>query len=100
MTAAHVAIARARRADCVELVQANQASRDQHLPWVEPFIDASGFDAWFARMQTGAHVGLVARDTESGRVVGVVKLSEIVLGVFQSAYLAITAWSGAPEPDA
>jgi hypothetical protein len=46
MTAAHVAIARARRADCVELVQANQASRDQHLPWVEPFIDASGFDAW------------------------------------------------------
>jgi ribosomal-protein-alanine N-acetyltransferase len=82
-----VAIARARRADCADLVQANQANRCHHLPWAEPFTNAQGFDAWFARMLTGAHVGLVARDTESGRVVGVVNLSEIVLGVFQSAYL-------------
>jgi hypothetical protein len=36
-------------------------------------------------MQTGAHVGLVARDTENERIVGVVNLTEIVLGIFQSA---------------
>jgi [ribosomal protein S5]-alanine N-acetyltransferase len=84
---ARVAIAPARRADCADLVQANQASRHHHLPWSEPFTDASGFDAWFARMHTGAHVGLVARDAASGRVVGVVNLMEIVLGIFQSAYL-------------
>jgi [ribosomal protein S5]-alanine N-acetyltransferase len=85
--AAHVAIAPARRADCTALVDANRASRDYHLPWAEPFTDAPGFAAWFARIQTGPHGGLVARDTASGRVVGVVNLSEIVLGVFQGAYL-------------
>jgi [ribosomal protein S5]-alanine N-acetyltransferase len=41
----------------------------------------------FACMQTGAHVGLVARDTASGCVVGVINLMEIVLAIFQSAYL-------------
>ncbi|HEY3847179.1 MAG TPA: phosphinothricin acetyltransferase, partial [Acetobacteraceae bacterium] len=85
--AARVIVARACRADRAALVDANQASRNHHLPWVEPFTDASGFDAWFARMQTGPHVGLVARDTAGGRVVGAVNLSEIVLGVFQCAYL-------------
>ena len=84
---ARVIVTPACRADCADLVQANQASRDHHLPWSEPFIDASGFDAWFARTQTGAHVGLVARDRESMRVVGVVNLMEIVFGIFQSAYV-------------
>jgi ribosomal-protein-alanine N-acetyltransferase len=82
-----VVIAPARPSDCAELVEANQASRDHHLPWVEPFTDTSGFDVWLARMQTGSHVGLVARDAERGRVVGIVNLSEIVQGVFQCAYL-------------
>jgi [ribosomal protein S5]-alanine N-acetyltransferase len=84
---ARVAIAPARPADCAELVEANQASRDHHLPWAEPFIDASGFDVWLARMQTGSHVGLVARGTAGGRVLGVVNLMEVDRGVFQSAYL-------------
>jgi ribosomal-protein-alanine N-acetyltransferase len=91
---ARVVIAAARPSDRAELVEANQASRDHHLPWSEPFTDPSGFDVWIARMQTGAHVGLVARDTERGRVVGVVNLSEIVRGVFRCAYLGYNgmAW--------
>ena len=48
----------------------------------------AGFDAWFGRTLTGPHVGLVAREAASGRVVGVVNLMEIVANPFyQGAYL-------------
>ncbi len=69
------------------MVQANQESRTYHLPWVEPFTDAPGFDAWLARSLTGPHVGLIARDIATSRIAGVVNLNEIVAGAFQSAYL-------------
>jgi ribosomal-protein-alanine N-acetyltransferase len=82
-----VDIAPACPQDQWELVQANQASRDHHAPWAEPFCDAAGFHAWLARMSSGAHVGLVARAADNGRVVGVINLTEIVRGVFQGAYL-------------
>ena len=82
-----VTVAPVRRADCADLVQANLASREHHRPWADPFIDAAGFEAWFARVRTESHVGLVARNAASGRVVGMVNLMEIVHGIFQSAYL-------------
>ncbi|MBB4007208.1 GNAT family N-acetyltransferase [Allorhizobium taibaishanense] len=76
-----------RRADGPDLVAANLASRDHHAPWVSPFIDLDGFDAYFAQTVTGATVGLVAREAESGGVVGVFTISQIALGNFKSAYL-------------
>jgi [ribosomal protein S5]-alanine N-acetyltransferase len=85
--AALVTLARAAQADRVELIRANQESRVHHLPWVDPFTDDAGFDAWFARSLTGANVGLVARDTETAGIVGVINLNEVVLGAFHSAYL-------------
>jgi [ribosomal protein S5]-alanine N-acetyltransferase len=78
---------RVARADCVELLEANRESRDYHLPWVAPFIDQAGFDMWFTHSLIGPHVGLLARQSASGHVVGVVNLNEIVMGAFQSAYL-------------
>jgi ribosomal-protein-alanine N-acetyltransferase len=86
-TPPRVTIARAAQSDRADLVHANQASRGHHLPWVEPFTDDAGFDAWFARSLTGPHVGLVAREAAGARIVGVVNINEIVAGVFQSAYL-------------
>jgi ribosomal-protein-alanine N-acetyltransferase len=80
-------LARVSHADRAELVQANQENRAYHAPWVEPFADAAGFDAWFAATLTGPHVRLVARDADSMRIAGVVNLNEIVAGAFQSAYL-------------
>ncbi|MGF6641407.1 GNAT family N-acetyltransferase [Paraburkholderia sp. MM6662-R1] len=79
---------RAVRADATELIAANRASQDYHLPWCTPFTDQAGFDAWFGRCLTGPHVGLIARERLSGRIVGVVNITEIVLGTFQGAYLA------------
>jgi len=82
-----VTIARAAQSDRADLVRANHASRAHHLPWVEPFTDDAGFDAWFARSLTGPHVGLVAREAAGARIVGVVNINEIVAGAFQSAHL-------------
>ena len=84
---ARVVLHRASRADRVELVVGNQASRAYHHPWAEPFTDEAGFDAWLTRSLTGPHVQLVAREAASGEVIGVVNINEIVGGFFQSAYL-------------
>ena len=82
-----VTIARGALTDRGELIRANRDSRAYHLPWAEPFTDDAGFDAWFARSMTGPNVGLVAREIASTRVVGIVNISDIVLGAFRSAYL-------------
>ncbi|MFM0288085.1 GNAT family N-acetyltransferase [Paraburkholderia megapolitana] len=82
-----VRLSRATRADAADLIAANSASREYHLPWVASFNDQSGFDNWFARGLTGPNVSLVAREAASNRVVGVINLNEIVAGAFQSAYL-------------
>jgi ribosomal-protein-alanine N-acetyltransferase len=85
--ASTVTIARATQSDRADLVRANNDSRAYHQPWVEPFTDDAGFDAWFARSLIGANVGLIARDTTTARIAGVVNINEIVAGAFQSAYL-------------
>jgi ribosomal-protein-alanine N-acetyltransferase len=83
----HVTLSRVLPTDRAELIRANQDSRAHHLPWVEPFTDDAGFDAWFARSLIGPNVGLVAREIVSARIVGIVNISDIVLGAFHSAYL-------------
>jgi len=82
-----IRISRLIRADAAELIAANRASQEYHLPWVTSFTDQAGFDSWFARCLTGPNVGLVAREVASNKVVGVVNINEVVAGAFQSAYL-------------
>ncbi|MBV9252558.1 MAG: hypothetical protein JO227_25365 [Acetobacteraceae bacterium] len=85
-----VVIAPATRLDRDELVRSNRDSRAYHEPWVEPFVDDAGFDAWLMGPLTGPQVRLVAREIESGRITGVVNLLEIVGGTFSSPrYLKI-----------
>ena len=73
--------------DAADLIQANVASRGHHAPWMQPFTDMDGFEAWFGQLLTGPNVSLVAREAESRGVVGVLNLSQIVWGGFRSAYL-------------
>lgn len=74
-------------ADAADLIAANRASQAHHLPWVASFTDQAGFDAWFARCESGPQLGFVARERASRQVVGVINLSEIVRGAFHNAYL-------------
>ena len=77
----------AQASDAEALITANRESRAHHAPWVEPFTDRPGFDAWFQRQLTGPNLGLVAAEAHSGGIAGVVNLNQIVGGAFQSAYL-------------
>lgn len=88
MEMSNVKLARVTRADIDELLHANQESQDYHGRWVQPFITASGFEEWYSAQTTGASVGLLARDTESGHIVGVTNLSQIFYKGFQNAYLS------------
>ena len=83
-----------RRADAQDLIDANRASADHHHPWVEPFTDMDGFEAWFGEIATGAKVALIAREPGSGGVVGVVNLNQIFAKGFQNAYLGFYGMTG------
>ena len=82
-----VTIAPVRRSDGAALIEGNITSRTYHRPWSQPFVDRVGFDAWFEGTITGPAIGLVARQAGSDEVIGVLTLSQIVLGAFRSAYL-------------
>ena len=77
----------ATRTDAAELIEANRQSRSLHHPWVAPCTDQASFDAWLDRALTGPTIRLIAREAATSALVGVVSLSEIVLGPLRSAYL-------------
>lgn len=83
-----IKLSRVVPADADALIAANRKSASYHSPWVRPFIDQEGFDAWYGKMLTGPNIGYVVREAETNMIVGVVHLSEIVWGVFRSAYLS------------
>lgn len=82
-----VTVSRVSISDCADLVAANLASREYHAPWAAPFTDAAGFDAWYGRGLTGANISFIAREQDTGGIVGVINISEICWGAFRSAYL-------------
>ncbi len=82
-----ITIAPVRLADAADLILANRESRAHHAPWASPFVDRDGFEAWFGGLRDGRAIGLLARETDTGGIVGVIDLSQIVMGRFESAYL-------------
>ena len=87
-TARLLTLGRVIRSDAAELTAANLRNRSHHLPWIAPPIDESGFVAWHHTSLTGPHVNLVARETATSALVGVVSLENIVAGAFLSADLS------------
>ncbi|UFN50406.1 GNAT family N-acetyltransferase [Roseomonas sp. OT10] len=89
-----IRLSRPSRADAPALIAAHRASRTLHHPWVQPFTDEVGFEAWFLRGLTGPNIGLVVRRVDGNAPVGVVNLNEIAGGAFHSAYLGYWAMAG------
>ncbi len=87
-------------ADRDEFVRLRQKSKRFHKAW-EP-TPPKGFDPYgseaFTRFQMTANLESVKRfllcRTEDGAIVGVITLSEIIRGCFQSAYMGY--WIGSP----
>ena len=82
-----ILLAPVARRDAAALIEANRDSIALHRPWVRPFTDEAGFDAWFQRLLGGPMAAWVAREKATAQITGVVTLSEIVGGGFQNAYL-------------
>jgi [ribosomal protein S5]-alanine N-acetyltransferase len=89
-----VVIRPVQASDAVELVAANLASIGLHEPWVSPCRDQASFLGYLARCDGDRSFGFIARERESGRIVGVVNVSEIVRGFFQSAYMGYYGMAG------
>jgi ribosomal-protein-alanine N-acetyltransferase len=85
----HVTLRPVRRSDGPVLAAANAAAAGFHAPWVRPFTDMAGFEAWFAQVEPGRRIPLLLE--LDGQPAGVFNLSEIVRGGFQNAYLGYYA---------
>lgn len=78
----------------LELVR---ASRTLHRPWVQPPDTAEKYAAFLRRARSPRTAALLAWSRENDALIGVFVLSEIVRGLFQSAYLGTyghAAYSG------
>jgi len=89
-----VTIRPVQASDAAELIAANLASIDLHEPWVSPCRDHPSFLGYLARCDGERSFGFIARERESGRIVGVVNVNEIVRGFFQSAYMGYYGMAG------
>jgi [ribosomal protein S5]-alanine N-acetyltransferase len=82
-----VTIDHVRASDGAELVAANLASIALHEPWVSPCRDQASFLGYLTRCDNDSSIGFIARERESGRIVGVINLTGIIRGFFQNAYM-------------
>jgi ribosomal-protein-alanine N-acetyltransferase len=83
--------------DTEAFVEAVRASRRLHARWVSAPDTRETFRQYVARfgrpVPTAQHVGYLATRIEDDALVGVLNLSEIVRGAFQSAYLGYYAFA-------
>ena len=79
------------RGDSEEFLRLATESRELHRPWTYPPERPEQFDELFARSRRDDTVCLVACLRETGEITGVLILSQIVRGAFQSAYLGYYA---------
>ncbi len=80
------------RGDRETFLQASRASRELHLPWIDPPVTTEEFDQYGDRFESPAHVGRIVFLEESGELVGVINLNDIIRGYFQSAFLGFYAF--------
>jgi [ribosomal protein S5]-alanine N-acetyltransferase len=76
-----------------EFLAAARRSRTLHGQWASPPRTQLAFDAYLTRLRRPTHVGFWLIERETGKLIGVVNLNEIVRGSFQSAYLGYYLFS-------
>src|SRR5919205_582569 len=75
------------KADAEELVALNRASRRLHRGLVSPPTEPEQFRAFLKRCRDDRSACFFVCRAGDGRIVGAMNLSEIVRGIFRSAYL-------------
>ncbi len=89
-----VALWAPRDRDRDEFLAAVCASRELHGDWVFPPFDAQTFREFLRRAKEADRTTLLARAEGDRRLVGVVKISNIVGGAFSNATLGYYGFSG------
>ena len=79
------------RSDREEFLRLAAESRDLHRPWTYPPEHPEQFDELYARSRRDDCVCLLACLRDGGQIAGVLIISQIVRGAFQSAYLGYYA---------
>jgi ribosomal-protein-alanine N-acetyltransferase len=90
---ARLDVRRPSGADRAVVVEASRRSRHLHHPWLVAPTEDAAFDAYVRRLRSPRHHGflLAGRD---GAPVGIVNVSDIILGSFRSAHLSYYAFDG------
>jgi ribosomal-protein-alanine N-acetyltransferase len=99
MTARSAAIATGARVvlrvptpdDLDELADLGKLSRRLHHPWLKAPSTREEVDGWLARLEGDRYASLLVSLRETGAIVGVFNLSEIVRGSFHSCYCSYWA---------
>jgi ribosomal-protein-alanine N-acetyltransferase len=84
-------------ADRAEFLSAMRASRRFHRPWLTAPTTDEEFDALLSRVEDERYEPLLVCRRADGAILGFINLSQIVRGLFQSAYLgygAVAAHAG------
>lgn len=81
--------------DCEkEFLTAVARSGSLHSPWAFPPHTHEQYEEYMARIRSGRKIGSFLRRHSDQQLVGVVNVSEPVMGAFCSAYLGFYAFSG------
>jgi ribosomal-protein-alanine N-acetyltransferase len=83
-----------RMADLREFLTAVRQSRNLHRGWVSPPSSPASFRAYLNRMKQDDFRAFLACSNETGAIAGVINVSQIYRGPFQSAYLGFYAMEG------
>jgi ribosomal-protein-alanine N-acetyltransferase len=89
-----VGIRRPAITDCDDFVALAQQSLEFLRPWLDPPATRERFYGYLRARQAPSDDGFLIFERDSNRMVGVINISCIVRGLFQSAYLGY--WIGSP----
>jgi len=79
--------------DEAEFVAAARRSRALHSPWVAPASTPAKFEAYLARMSQPEQNAFTVRRRDTNALVGVITISNVVMGPFRSAYTGYYAFA-------
>jgi ribosomal-protein-alanine N-acetyltransferase len=90
---ARIRLDRLSRGDEAEFISAALRSRALHRPWVAPATTPAAFQAYVARMAEPGQKAFAIRRRDDGALVGIVTISNVVMGAFRSAYTGYYAFA-------
>lgn len=77
-----------------EFLSAVERSRSLHHPWAFPPRNHGQYAEYLERIRNGRTIGFLLRLRADQSLVGVVNISEPVMGIFRSSYLGFYAFAG------